>query len=148
MTSVPYFLLITVWLSVSITAILIDTGLVALPVPGPRRQVPPQILNMGMRRAGLLFGLQMGTGVMTYVTAAAPYIVWVASGLGLVSGIGALFAGIGFGAARGIIPLIRLRSTADLAWGNKLQDFVGRARTKCALATFLTTVSVVAFSAA
>lgn len=62
-----------------------------------------------------MFRYEMGTGMRTFVTGAAPYVVVagiLVSTPGLVSGV---TAGLGFGFGRGLVPLIRAGKD-DLDW--------------------------------
>ncbi len=116
------------FLAIGVSALLVDTGVAPWPIPSPRRQVPPHIFSAGHRRAGFLFGLQMGAGMVTYITAAAPYTIWVATGLGLTSLTNSLALGIGFGFGRGLLPFARLGLHRDDGWMEALEVFAARAR--------------------
>ncbi|CAM3158499.1 hypothetical protein [Stackebrandtia soli] len=102
-----------------------DAGLVRFPMPQNARQVPQDVLQRNLLRGSLQFGFELGTGVRTYVSASAAYVL--ALGL-LVSGVDypiALAAGLGFGAGRAATPLMRVASGDGVGWDARL---IGRLR--------------------
>jgi hypothetical protein len=95
-------------------AVLRDLHLVKFWLPQNHRQVPQEVLRRGMRVGSLQFGFEMGTGVRTYVSATAPYVV--AAGLLLTQQnlFAALMVGAGFGAGRAATALLRVASTLSV----------------------------------
>jgi hypothetical protein len=86
-----------------------DAGVISVPLPQNRRQVRQSVLAMEPSAGAAMFGYEMGTGMRTFMTGAAPYVVVAAilvSNSGLVAGI---MAGLGFGFGRGLVPLARVR---------------------------------------
>ncbi len=87
-----------------------------VPLPENRRQIPSDVFSGGLVRGALRFGLELGTGVRTYVPSAAPYLLAVGivlAGLGLAP---ALLAGMAFGVGRAMPLLVGvIRSRDDLA---------------------------------
>ncbi|WP_084000651.1 hypothetical protein [Actinomadura kijaniata] len=79
-----------------------ELGWVTVPLPQNARQIPQEVLQFRLRRGALQFGFEMGTGVRTYVSASAPYVL----ALGLLlshQGLGACLAvGAAFGAGRAL----------------------------------------------
>jgi hypothetical protein len=93
-------------LATAVVAAASDTGVKGLRVPVHHRQVNERWLDQfrpWVYAAG--FGWQIGTGVATYITTAAVYLLIV---LGVLGGspVGALALGIGFGLVRGLSVLL------------------------------------------
>lgn len=104
-------------LAVAGLAVLRDLGLVRIPLPQNGRQVPQEVLARDWHRGAAQFGFELGTGVRTFVSASAPYVLAVAlllSGPGLVAV--ALPVGLGFGAGRALAPLLRRASADGTGW--------------------------------
>lgn len=100
----------------ALLGLLRDLGVVRIRLPQNARQVPQEVMRHDLRRGALQFGFELGTGVRTYVSASAPYVVALAVVLGGQSlWVGAL-AGVGFGAGRALTPLVRLASGAVEDW--------------------------------
>lgn len=98
--------------------LLVDVAPLRLPHPGARRQVPEQITSYG-RIGSFYFGLAMGTGVRTYMTGAAPWVVAAVAVLSGQSAIILLGAGVAFGGARGSVHLMKWMSE-DPLWQSRL----------------------------
>jgi len=93
-----------------------DLGLLGRPLPHLRRQVNEQWLEQFRSWVyGAGFGLQIGSGFMTYIMTAAVYLVVVLAAL-LGSPAGALLIGGLFGLVRGsaILLTARARTPGDL----------------------------------
>lgn len=118
----PDPLAIGVVVAVAMVATARETGLVRFALPQNHRQVPQSVFYNGRRGAALQFGFEMGTGVMTYTTAAAPYVA--ATMLLMVSGPWWLApaTGVGFGLGRAMMPLSRYVSGTDGAWDDRLRS--------------------------
>ena len=87
-------------------ALAAGAELLALRVPGPRRQVNERWLEQFRGWVyGLGFGAQLGLGVTTVVTSAATYVAGLAALLTGSPGAGALILGI-YGLLRGLTPLV------------------------------------------
>jgi len=107
------------WLGVGVTASLAlarDVGWVRINLPQAARQVPRDIFRRGSISAGLQFGFEMGTGARTYVTSSLPYVAALLVLFHLVSITSAITLGVGFGLARGLIPLIKRASRDCEVW--------------------------------
>ena len=103
-------------LLVAVLAVARDAGLVRLPLPQRTWQVPQHVLRRGPLRGALWFGVELGTGVRTYVSASTPYVLAVAL---LAGGAGfgtAVAAGAGFGLGRACTPLVRMLSRDPDSW--------------------------------
>lgn len=107
-------------LAVAVLAVLRDLGVLPVRLPQNSRQVPQDVLRSGLVRGALQFGFELGTGVRTYVSASAPYLLAVAVLLAGQRPAAALLAGIGFGAGRAATPLLRYVSRAGEQWDHRM----------------------------
>jgi len=110
--------------ALALLGLLRDTGMVRIPVPQNARQVPQEVLRRDLRRGALQFGFELGTGVRTYVSASAPYVLALAVLLGGQPLWVAALAGAGFGSGRAVTPLIRLASGATEGWDTDLRTWL------------------------
>jgi hypothetical protein len=131
-------------LAVAGLGLLRELGVLRVPLPQNTRQVPQDVLGRHLVRGALQFGFELGTGVRTYVSATAPYVLAVAVLLaaGLPAGglPAATLAGLGFGAGRAATPLLRVASGAVADWDARLP---GRLR---AIALTAAVATVAAFA--
>lgn len=106
--------------AVALLALLRDAGVLHFPMPQNARQIPQEVLQRDLMRGTLQFGFELGTGVRTYVSASAPYVI--ALGVLLTGGgiATALAAGLGFGLGRALSPVVRLASGDVAAWDTRL----------------------------
>lgn len=106
--------LLPVWLSWSLVlaAFVViaarEVGLIGFRLPQNARLVPETVFRHGPFWGPFEFGLEMGTGMRTYVTSGLPYVVLLAIGL-LASWPAALVAGVGFGLGRFVMTSASLR---------------------------------------
>ncbi len=106
---------------VALLGLLRETGAVPIPLPQNTRQVPQNVLQRNLLRGAAQFGFELGTGVRTFVSASAPYVLAVAV---LFAGQRlhiAILAGLGFGAGRAATPLVRYASGAAADWDSRLR---------------------------
>jgi hypothetical protein len=104
-----------------LVAVLRDAKVLRFRLPENRRLIPQEVLQRGIRSGSLQFGFEMGTGVRTYVSATAPYLVALALLLTEPGWLTALAAGAGFGAGRAATFLLRLASGLSIAdWDDRL----------------------------
>jgi hypothetical protein len=89
--------------------------------PQNPRQVPQAIRHRAPRTAMLQFGFELGTGLRTFVTAKAPYVLVSVVLLGGLSIVQALALGAGFGAGRALMPLTRTWHRATGDWDRRLE---------------------------
>jgi hypothetical protein len=108
-------------LGFALVGVLRDAGVVRLPLPQNGRQVPREVLRRPVRGA-LRFGFELGTGVRTYLSATAPYVVAVALLLLTPGLLDAVAAGVGFGIGRAATPLIRFTSGGGDEWDSLLHS--------------------------
>lgn len=109
-------------LVIATTAILRDAGLVRIPMPQNARQVPQEVFQRNLLRGSAQFGFELGTGVRTYVSSSAPYVVAAAVLLTVESPLAALLTGLGFGAGRAATPLMRVASADPPQWDARLAE--------------------------
>jgi hypothetical protein len=92
-----------------------ELGLLSFRLPQNARLVPETVFRHGPVLGPLQFGLEMGTGMRTYVTSGLPYALVAAVAL-LADPTYALLAGVGFGAGRALMTLSNLGFGPDAAW--------------------------------
>lgn len=102
-----------------------ELGLVALPLPQNARQVPERVVEAGPRSGALQFGIEMGTGMRTFMTSSQPHLLISAVVL-VASPVEALAAGVGFGLGRSMVPVSRQVTGLHESWS---ESFAARYRT-------------------
>jgi hypothetical protein len=95
-----------------------EIGLLKLRLPQNARQVPERVVQAGPRFGALQFGVEMGTGIRTYMTSAQPYMV-AAVVLLIASPLEAVAAGLGFGLGRGLVPVSREVTDEHQEWSER-----------------------------
>jgi hypothetical protein len=98
-----------------------EAGVAPIRLPQNTRQVPQDVLQRHLLRGAAQFGFELGTGVRTYVSASAPYVLAVAVLLAGQQLRLAILAGLGFGAGRATTPLVRYASGAGADWDLRLR---------------------------
>ena len=99
-----------------------EAGLTRFRLPENRRQVPRSVYDRGAAIASLQFGFELGTGVRTYVPSGAPHLLLVGLLLFLPPFGTAILVGVGFGLARGTVPVFWYLSQLGDAWGDRFQS--------------------------
>ncbi|UUW92646.1 hypothetical protein [Pimelobacter simplex] len=94
-----------------------DAGVVRFKIPQNARQVPEAIALQGQRLGAFQFGVEMGTGMRTFMTSMLPHVV-VAAALLLCSWPEGAFMGICFGFGRAIVPLARTFADNEDRWSD------------------------------
>jgi hypothetical protein len=90
--------------------------------PQNARQVPQAVRRREPRAALLQFGFELGTGMRTFVTSRAPYVVVAVLVVGGLSILQALAVGAGFGVGRALMPVTRgMHGSAD-DWDGRLEQ--------------------------
>lgn len=92
-----------------------ELGLISFRLPQNARLVPATVFRHGPFWGPVQFGLEMGSGVRTYVTSGLPYVLVAAIAV-LASWPAALAAGVGFGLGRMLMTSANLRFSADGEW--------------------------------
>lgn len=93
-------------------------------LPEARRQIPFEVFGGSLLRGALRFGFEMGTGMRTYVTSWAPYLLFAALVLVRPTLGQALLIALGFGLGRAlplmvqVAPEERLTITQDFLRGS------------------------------
>jgi hypothetical protein len=90
-----------------------EAGWVRIPMPQNARQIPQEVLRTHVRRGALQFGFELGTGVRTFVSASAPYVVALGLLLAHRDAATTILAGTGFGAGRAVTAAARYASRHD-----------------------------------
>jgi hypothetical protein len=90
-------------------------GVVRFPLPENRRLVPETVFLSGPRWSAVQFGVEMGSGVRTYVTSAVPYLLAVAV-LCVASPLQAWAAGAGFAAGRVLMTVASAHRQDPATW--------------------------------
>ncbi len=111
-------------LAVAVLGVARDAGRVRIPLPQNARQIPADVLQRRIRRGSMQFGFELGTGVRTYVSASAPYVVALALLLGHHGAAVTVLTGTGFGVGRAATATIRYASRSD-DWDDRRLDRVG-----------------------
>ncbi len=103
-------------LAVAVVGALRDAGVVRFWLPQNTRQVPQDVLQRHLWRGSLQFGFELGTGVRTYVSATAPYVVALALLLSSPSVWVAVATGLGFGIGRAVTLVSRYAASDQVRW--------------------------------
>lgn len=126
-----------------IAVLLRQSGVLGFTLPESRRLVPETVFRLGRHLGPLQFGLEMGTGVRTYLPSGLPYVGAIAV-LMAASVPPALFAGAGFGLGRALMTASSLRYGGDtVGWHQEWRD---HARTLAGLTGTAFMVSLLAIS--
>jgi hypothetical protein len=126
-----------------IAVLLRHIGVLRFTLPENRRLVPETVFRLGRHLGPLQFGLEMGTGVRTYLPSGLPYVGAVAV-LMIASWPLAVCAGLGFGLGRALMTASSLRYTDDTdGWYQEWRD---HARTLVGLTCAAFMVSLLAIT--
>ena len=117
---VPAAVRVGVLLMVATLAVLRDLGVMRVALPENRRLIPHTVFLAHPWRAAAQFGFELGTGVRTYVSASAPYVL--AAGLLLLAPAWTvtLTAGAAFGLGRSAIVWMRFAAPDRERWDVRL----------------------------
>ncbi len=100
-------------LAVALLGVVREAGWVRIPMPQNARQIPQEVLRSRVRRGALQFGFELGTGVRTFVSASAPYVVALGLLLAHQGPVTTILTGTGFGAGRAVTATARYASRHD-----------------------------------
>ena len=92
-----------------------DLGFGSISLPQRGWQVPRDAFNRSFVAGAARFGFELGLGFRTYVPSALPYVLLASILLAGFAYPAALALGIGFGLARGLVPVFGI-ATRDPAW--------------------------------
>lgn len=92
-----------------------SSGIIDLRLPQSRRLVPITVFRLGAWFGPLQFGIEMGTGLRTYVSSAVPYML-ICPLLFLTTPFEAALAGVGFGLGRVAMATASVNSRDPRVW--------------------------------
>lgn len=87
-------------------------------LPEARRQIPAEVFGGSLARGAYQFGFELGTGVRTYVTSPAPYILLLVMMLARLTLMDAIFVGLGYGLGRAVPLMVFLRAAEQFRTTN------------------------------
>jgi hypothetical protein len=102
-----------------------EWGFSSFPLPENKRLVPQSVFQHRPIRAATQFGLELGTGMRTYLPSAMPYVVAVAILTHAASFAPAVLAGVGFGVGRAVMPWLRFAARRRASWDATLASRFG-----------------------
>jgi hypothetical protein len=108
--------------AIAVVGVLRELGVVRIRLPQNARQIAREVLQRNVLRGALQFGFELGTGVRTFVSATAPYVVAAAI---LLAGLGiwaALATGLGFGLGRAVTTWSRYLARDPSSWDRMLAE--------------------------
>jgi hypothetical protein len=112
----PHALRVGALVAVTVAVAGQELGLLRLRLPSAHRQVPREVFDNGPYASALQFGVELGTGVRTYLPSAVPYALLAAVLLLQPSFPAALLAGACFGLGRAAMTLSRTASADAGTW--------------------------------
>lgn len=120
MPAAPPYVLEALLSGAAMLGVARDLGIEIMRFPEKRRLVPRTVLDKGPLAGPLQFGFEMGTGVRTYVSSSAPYVVALFLLLSRPPFACAFLTGAGFGIGRWAMPIARWVSRVDERWDRRL----------------------------
>lgn len=115
---------------VRLVAVLVTAGIVWAAKSGPlvgrfrlpeaRRQIPAEVFGGSLVRGAWRFGLEMGTGMRTYVPSIAPYVLFIGLVLARPTLAETLLVALGFGMGRTLPLLIAARPGRHLVAATRM----------------------------
>jgi hypothetical protein len=118
----PHWSRLTLVAALTILAVSRDAGWVRFPLPQRAKLIPRTVFHGGTFLGPLRFGIELGSGVRTYITSTLPYFLCAALVLLRPSLPIFLLAGISFGIGRALMPVGRLLSRNREAWELRLVE--------------------------
>ena len=115
--------------STAVGGLLRDWHVVEVALPENHRQIPRSIFNW----RGTAAEIDVGTGWLTYLTSTLPYVLVSAVVLLHLPFHLAICAGVGFGAGRAAMTLLRLLDPDGEAWDRRMAEAAGWLVPACAL---------------
>ncbi|MGI8333142.1 hypothetical protein ACRYCC_24580 [Actinomadura scrupuli] len=97
-------------LAVALLGVLREAGLIRIPLPQNARQIPQDVLQRRLRLGTLQFGFELGTGVRTFVSASAPYVLALGLLLSHQGFAATAVVGTAFGLGRALTAALTLWS--------------------------------------
>ena len=87
-----------------------EARLIRIPLPQNARQIPQDVLQRRLRLGTLQFGFELGTGVRTFVSASAPYVLALGLLLSHQAFLPTAVVGTAFGLGRALTAVLTLWS--------------------------------------
>lgn len=109
-------------LLVVLVAALRDLGLARIALPENRRLIPHEVFLADPWRAAAQFGFELGTGVRTYISSSAPYVLAAALVLLAPGTRTAAVAGVAFGLGRASMVWMRFAAPDARGWDARLDE--------------------------
>lgn len=105
------------WAILGVMALMLgrEFGVLHFRLPQNARLVPETVFRFGPGLGSFQFGIEMGTGMRTYVTSSLPYAILAISLLSQNQGVSLVLA-IGFGAGRAIMTALSVYSADPGRW--------------------------------
>lgn len=111
---------VAILLSVAAVAALRDIGVLSFEIPQLKRQVPQTILRREAVLSALLFGFELGVGVLTFLSSSLIYVMILALLLLTPPLTSVVALGAGFGVGRAALPALRLAGSTGEEWDSCL----------------------------
>jgi hypothetical protein len=108
-------------LAVASLGVAREAGWIRIPLPQNARQIPQDVLRRRIRRGATQFGFELGTGVRTFVSASAPYVVALGLLLSHQGPVATILTGTGFGLGRAVTATARYASRNE-GWDDRRID--------------------------
>lgn len=122
---IPYQLGLGVFGLVGVVLLMHSVGVLPLRLPEAKRQIPRHVLERG-RLGAFQFGIELGSGLRTYMSASAPYLLAVGLVLSLWPTGSGVLVGLGFGIGRaavvGLPIFMRIDEMKDTEISNVLSS--------------------------
>ena len=117
MKSAPHEIRTALIACLAILMLARDAGYVQLRLPENRRLIPIEVFYPDERSGSIQFGFELGTGVRTYLSASAPYLLGVFLFLGLAESLlVAILSATGFALGRWLTIVGFVWSGGSRAW--------------------------------
>jgi hypothetical protein len=114
----PLWLRLFVVAAAAVAVVLRESGVLRFTLPENRRLVPETVFRLGRFLGPYQFGIEMGSGVRTYLPTGLPYVAAVAVLL-LATPSTAVAAGAGFSIGRSLMTVSNLRYSDDNGWDDE-----------------------------
>ncbi|AEB42172.1 hypothetical protein [Micromonospora maris] len=121
-----------------------ELGVLRFPLPENKRLVPESVFRLGRFAGPFQFGLEMGTGVRTYLPSGLAYLTAVVLLL-FATPLTAVAAGVGFGLGRSLMTTSALHFDDSGGW-NLEWDHRSTAVTRVLLVGYLAALAVLVSS--
>ena len=110
-----------VLLLITLLALAREFGILNLRLPENRRLIPQDVFKKGSMIGPFQFGFEMGTGLRTFVSSTAPYLLALSILTSTVSVHAAVLLGLGFGLGRSVMIWSRFHLDEPTRWDDSFQ---------------------------